>query len=59
MRAQEHGMSPTAGNNQSNIGSSVSSGAGGLFKSLNLNPNAFMHTKIYKDIRIQNSRQNI
>ena len=48
MRAQEQGMSPTAGNNQSNIGSSVSSGAGGLFKSLNLNPNAVMQTKIYE-----------
>jgi hypothetical protein len=48
MRAQEQGMSPTAGNNQSNIGSSVSSGAGGLFKSLNLNPYAVMQTKIYE-----------
>jgi hypothetical protein len=52
IRAQEQGMSPTAGNNQSNIGNDikggVSGGAGGLFKSLNLNPNAIMQTKLYE-----------
>lgn len=48
MRAQEQGMSPMAGNNQSSIGSGANGGAGGLFKSLNLNPNAVMQAKIYE-----------
>ena len=49
MRAQEQSMSSMAGNNQSSIGSSVSGGVGGgLFKSLNLNPNAVMQAKLYE-----------
>ena len=50
MRSQEGGGStPSVGSsNQSNFGPGVGRGAGGLFKSLNLNPNAVMQAKFYE-----------
>src|SRR5919197_4228484 len=50
VRSQEEGGIPSMGSssNQSNFGPAGGGGIGGLFKTLNLNPNAVMQAKFYE-----------